>query len=125
MGKKILVVDDEDDIIFILKSVLSKKGYVVKEARSGEECLDMLQEGKPDLIFMDIMMPGMDGWETARRIKTDPRTKDIPISMLSVKSDAEDRKRSLEYSLAEEHLSKPVDFELLVSTVENLLSRAA
>ena len=122
MPKMILIVDDEDDILFILKNVLSKRGYSVKEAYSGEECLELVKKEKPDLIFMDIMMPGIDGWETAKTIKTDPKTKDIPISMLSVKSDPEDLKRSREYAGADEHLSKPVDFNLLLSTVKSLLA---
>ncbi len=122
MGKKILVVDDEDDLLFIIRSVLSKKGYVVKEAKSGEECLNILTVEKPDLIYMDIMMPGIDGWETVRKIKTNPDTRHIPVSMLSVKSDPEDLRKSREYSLADEHLTKPVDFEALLNTTESLLS---
>ncbi|MFQ5801163.1 MAG: response regulator [Candidatus Hydrothermarchaeales archaeon] len=121
MAKMILVVDDEEDILFILKNVLSRRGYEVREASSGEECLEMLEKEKPDLIFMDIMMPGIDGWEVARKIKKDPQTSDILISMLSVKSDPEDRKKSREYSLADEHLSKPVDFDMLVATADALL----
>ncbi len=120
MPKMILIVDDEDDILFILKNVLSKNGYSVKEAYSGEECLKIVKTEKPDLIFMDIMMPGIDGWETAKTIKTNPKTKDIPISMLSVKSDPEDLKRSREYAGADHHLTKPVDFSLLLQTVETL-----
>ncbi len=83
----------------------------------------LVREERPDLIFMDIMMPGIDGWETARKIKTNPRTKDIPISMLSVKSDPEDKEKSLSYSLADKHLSKPVDFNLVIDTAENLTSK--
>lgn len=124
MPKMILIVDDEDDILFILKNVLSRKGYNVKEAYSGEECLELVKKDKPDLIFMDIMMPGIDGWEAARKIKTDPETSDIPISMLSVKCDSEDLKRSREYAGADEHLCKPLDFNQLLSTVETLLSAA-
>ncbi|RMF88958.1 MAG: response regulator [Methanobacteriota archaeon] len=123
MSKMVLVVDDEEDIVFILKNVLEKKGYVVKDASTGEECLEILKKEKPDLIIMDVMMPGIDGWETTRRIKTDERTKGIPVSILSVKSDPEDRRKSLEYSLADEHLSKPVDFDALLNTVELLLLR--
>jgi CheY-like chemotaxis protein len=122
MPKLILVVDDEADIIFILKSILSKKGYFVKEAFSGEECLEILKKERPDMIFMDIMMPGIDGWETARKIKTNPKTKSIPISMLSVKCDSEDKNRSQDYSLADHHLCKPVNFETVLYTAEQLLT---
>ena len=120
MGKKILIVDDEEDMIFILKNFLSKKGYSIREVKSGEECSEVLKKDKPDLIIMDIMMPGIDGWETTRTIKTDERTKNIPVSMLSVKADTEDVRRSFEYALADHHLSKPIVFDDLLSTVESL-----
>ncbi len=123
MSKMILIVDDEEDILFILKSVLSRKGYRVKEAYSGEEAIETLKKEKPDLIFMDIMMPGIDGWDAARHIKTDPTTKGIPLSMLSVKSDPEDRKRSRDYAMADDHLSKPIDFNALISTVDSLIEK--
>ncbi|GBE17950.1 alkaline phosphatase synthesis transcriptional regulatory protein PhoP [archaeon BMS3Abin16] len=123
MKKKILVVDDESDIIYILKTVLSRRGYAVINAGSGEECLKVVKSERPDLIFMDIMMDGMDGWEAARRIKTDPKTRDIPISMLSVKSWSDDRKKSREYAYADMHLKKPIDFGELLDTTENMLSR--
>jgi putative two-component system response regulator len=119
MAKLILAVDDEDDITFILKTVLSKRGYKVKEAYSGEECLEILKKEKPDLIFMDIMMPGIDGWETARRIKANPLTRDIPFSMLSVKCDPADKRKSQDYSFADAHLDKPLDFEILLNTAES------
>jgi CheY-like chemotaxis protein len=119
--KLILVVDDEADITLILRRILSKKGYTVKEDQSGEECLEILDKARPDLIFMDIMMPGLDGWETTRRLKQNPKTRDIPISMLSVKSEPEDLARSREYALADEHLKKPVDFDIILDTAQNLI----
>ena len=122
MEKKILIVDDEDDILYILKTVLTRRGYSVTIAYSGEECLEILEKEKPDLIFMDIIMNGMDGWEAARRIKTDKRTEKIPITMVSVKSLWEDKKRSREYSFADEHLKKPLDFGELLDTAESILS---
>jgi CheY-like chemotaxis protein len=122
MSQTILLVDDEDDILYILTSILSKGGYTVKKASSGEECLEMLKEELPDLIFMDIMMPGINGWETARKIKTDPRTKDIPLLMISVLDDFEDKKRSIDYALADDHICKPVDLKALLQTTETILS---
>jgi CheY-like chemotaxis protein len=122
MGKMILVVDDEEDILYILKNVLTKEGYKVKEAKSGEECLEMLDKERPDLIFMDIMMPGINGWDVARQIKTEASTKHIPISIVSVKCDKEDKKKSMDYSYADRHLCKPVNFDALLDTAEALLT---
>ena len=78
MKKKILVVDDEKDIIYILKTVLGRKGYTVINTGSGEECLNMVKSEQPDLIFMDIMMERVDGWEAACKIKTSPQNKGHP-----------------------------------------------
>jgi CheY-like chemotaxis protein len=122
MGQTILLVDDEEDILYILTSVLSKGGYTINKARSGEECLEMLKGELPDLIFMDIMMPGINGWDTARKIKTNPRTKDIPLLMISVLDDFEDKKRSIDYALADDHLCKPVDLKVLLQTTETIIS---
>jgi CheY-like chemotaxis protein len=119
--KKILVVDDEKDLVYILKALLSRNGYSVIEANSGEECLDLLEREEPDLIFMDIMMPGMDGWETARRIKTDQYKMHIPIIMLSARSNNVDTKKSREYSFADEHLAKPINSRELIKTTESLI----
>lgn len=121
MNKMILIVDDDSDITYIVKRVLSKNGYSVKEAHNGEECLALLKNERPDLIFIDVMMPTIDGWETTRKIKTDPQTKDIPIAMLTVKCQPEDKAKSLGYALADAHLNKPVDFEMLLSTTEALI----
>jgi CheY-like chemotaxis protein len=122
MGK-ILVVDNDLDIPFILRTFLAKHGYTVNQANSGEECLEVLKKEWPDLIFMDIMMPGLDGWETARKIKTDPKTKHIPISMLSVKCELEDKVKSRDYSLADEHLCKPVDFDCVTTVARAFVKR--
>jgi CheY-like chemotaxis protein len=119
--KKILVVDDEKDLVYLLKTLLARHGYSVIEANSGEECLDILKKENPDLIFMDIMMPGMDGWETARRIKTDTDTTHIPIIMLSARSNKVDTKKSREYSFANEHLAKPINSRELIKTTESLI----
>jgi two-component system response regulator VicR len=121
MNKLILVVDDDPDITFIIKRVMSKKGYSVKEAHGGEECLALLKNESPDLIFMDVMMSTIDGWETSRKIKTDSKTKDIPIAMLTVKCQPEDEAKSLDYALADAHLNKPIDFEMILSTAEALI----
>jgi CheY-like chemotaxis protein len=121
MQKKVMVVDDETNIRFVLKRMLEKGGYDVIEARNGIECLDLLSKERPDLIILDVMMPGMDGWETCARIKNDEKTKDITVSMLSVKKAHEDKINSLEDSLADWHISKPIDRDELISTVKWLL----
>lgn len=119
----ILVVDDDADVVFFLKAFLEKEGYSVAGAYSGEECLSKLSEMRPKLILLDIMMPGLDGWEVCRKIKGNPQTNAVPVLMVSVKKDDEDVKKSLEYALADGHLGKPIDLERLNIAVEDLLEK--
>jgi CheY-like chemotaxis protein len=120
-SKKIMVVDDNEDIVFMLRSVLEKDGYQVVEAKSGEECLRKVENAQPDLILMDIMMPGIDGWEVCKKIKESELLISVPISMLSVRKDSADLKKSFEYAHADAHLKKPVNFEALRRTVSSLV----
>ncbi|MEE9152262.1 MAG: response regulator [Thermoplasmata archaeon] len=117
---KIMVVDDEPPIVILTKAMLEMGGHKIVEAKSGEECLKMLKEEKPDLILLDIMMPGIDGWETCRKIKSDKETKDIPVAMFTVRGSAGSIKKSLECG-ADDHISKPFDMEDLIGTVKRLL----
>ncbi len=119
--KKIMVVDDNEDLIYMLRLVLEKDGYSVLGATSGEECLRRIVTDRPDLVLLDIMMPGMDGWEVCKEIKDRRDYPSIPVSILSVLKDSEDIMRSLHYAGADAHLSKPVDFDELRRTVTTLL----
>jgi len=119
--KSILVVDDEPDLRFVLRKMLEKEGYTINEAEDGEKALELLKGNKPDLILLDIMMPGMDGWETAKRIKSDPENKHIKIAMLTAKVQDEDKIKSLQEANAQWHINKPVDRTKLMSTVKWLL----
>ncbi len=116
-----MIVDDEPDIRYLLRKMLEKEGYEVTEARDGRECLEKLKKERPDLILLDIMMPGMFGWEVSRRIKEDEATKSIPVAMLTVRTSEEDKVKSLEESLADWHISKPMDREKLMETIKWLL----
>jgi len=120
--KSILIVDDENDIRYVLKKFFSEHNYTVIEAENGEACLEKINQEQPNLILLDILMPGIDGWEVCRKIKEDESLAHIPVSMLSVLSDSEDVRKSLKYALADTHLSKPIDFSLLEETVEKLIS---
>lgn len=80
---KIMVVDDDDIIIQAMKNILTPEGFTVIGARSGEECLRILENERPAYIFIDIQMPGMDGWETLREIKKREELRDIPTAMLT------------------------------------------
>ncbi len=119
--RKIMIVEDEAEMIFILKSLLKKEGCNVIVASSGEECLDKLKTTKPDLILLDIKMPDMDGWVVCKKIKEDKSTSSIPVSMLSTKGNPEDVEKSLEYANADWHLILPPDIKGIKDGIKSLL----
>jgi CheY-like chemotaxis protein len=122
--KKILVVDDEPDVTYLVKEMLGREGFEVEEANSGEEALEKINDEKPDLVLLDIMMPEMDGWEVSRKIKTDRATKDTIVSMYSVKFKDEDKVKSFDYGLADWHLKKSMDWKRFVRDVNWIFTQA-
>lgn len=120
---RILVVDDELSILDVIKGMLEKDGHDVVTASSARAGLDVLNEELPDLILMDVMMPEMDGWEAAKKIKKHKDTKNIPLAMLTVKSSARDRAKSLGDIKADWHIAKPVSKDRLLKTVDWLLKK--
>jgi CheY-like chemotaxis protein len=120
---KILLVDDEPDIRYLTRRMLEKVGHSVVEAENGEMALRTLQkEDKPDLILLDVRMPGLNGWEVCRRIKSDDKTKSIPVVMFTVRTSEEDMQKSVDYG-AEAHINKPFDKDELLKLVEKMLRR--
>jgi CheY-like chemotaxis protein len=118
---KIMIVDDEDNVRYVVKRMLEEDGHEVLEASNGNECLEKLEEERPDLILLDVMMPGLDGWEVCKRIKEDEKTKDITVAMLTVKSQNEDKITSFDDAGADWHINKPFKEERLIRTVNWLL----
>ncbi|MFV2040676.1 MAG: response regulator transcription factor [Candidatus Hydrothermarchaeales archaeon] len=120
---KIMVVDDEADITFIIKETLTREGYDVIVANSGKDALEKIRDAAPDLVLLDVMMPDLDGWETCKQIKADEDMKDTIVTMLTVKSEDEDKVKSFDYALADWHINKPIDRKKLVKTVKWLLTK--
>ncbi len=117
-----MIVDDDEPFRYLLKKVLERRGgYEVVEAGSGQECLEKLKNEHPDLILMDIMMPGMDGWDVCKRIKESDSTRSIKVVMLTIRNHQEDRLKSSVYSHAEMHIEKSPDFDSLIKTINELL----
>lgn len=116
----ILIVDDEETLRFLVRMTLVQADYDVVEAESGEEGLRVIQEQKPDLVILDVMMPGIDGFEVCRRIRQDPVVNGIPIIMLSAHSDPHYRQQGRKAG-ANAYLTKPVNRdELLWRVAEEL-----
>ncbi len=104
---KILVVDDDPDALNIVKTFLEAEGYQVVLARDGTEALAAVQNEHPRLVLLDVMMPGMDGWEVARTVKTHPELDDVRVVMLTARSDFEDKQKGV-HSGADDYIVKPI-----------------
>lgn len=120
MPSKILIVDDNPDFLFVLDSVLTREGYKVIKAGDGDECLKKVESEKPDLVFLDVLMPDVDGWEVCKKIKA--AFPNLPVSMCSVLSEPEDIEKSLRFAGADDHITKPLSFNKVLVTVSHLQS---
>jgi two-component system KDP operon response regulator KdpE len=117
----ILVVDDEPQIRRVLRTTLSAEGYTIIEARDGTEAFERVRDAKPDLILLDMNMPGLDGLQTCREIRSDS---EVPIIMLTVRSAEKDKVRALDAG-ADDYVVKPFGIQELLARVRALLRRAA
>ncbi len=120
MSARVLVVDDILPNVKLLEAKLMAEYYDVLTATSGEEALKRVENDNPDLVLLDVMMPGMDGFEVCSRIKSNPKVSHIPVVMVTALSDAEDRVRGLEAG-ADDFLSKPVNDTALMARVRSLV----
>ena len=122
--EKILVVEDEEAIQELIRYNLNKEGFDrVRLCDSGEEALTLAAEFAPDLILLDLMLPGMDGLSVCRRLRRDTRTASVPIIMLTAKSEESDIVTGLEVG-ADDYLSKPFSPKVLVARIKSVLRRS-
>jgi len=121
MSKKIMVVDDEPDILFTVGQMLEFSGYEVIRAENGPDCLDKLKEVTPDLVLLDLMMPDMSGWDVAAKIKENPRLCNVPIVFLTAKGDT--MSIGMGNLASEDYIVKPFDIEDLRVRVKKVLDQ--
>jgi CheY-like chemotaxis protein len=118
---RVLIVDDDPLIRRVVRAVLEDAAYDLAEAGTGEEALAAAARRPPDVVLLDVMMPGMDGFEVATRMRGDPRLEGLVIVMLTAKDGAEDRRRGLA-SGADRYLTKPFSPLELIAVVEEALA---
>ena len=118
----ILVIDDEEDIRELLKFNLENEGYSVSSVATGEEALDSVRKLFPDLIILDLMLPGIDGLEVCKKIKSDEQLQHIPVLMLTAKSEETDEVIGLELG-ADDYLTKPFSPRILIARLKSLIRR--
>jgi len=123
MPYRILVVDDEEDIRNLVAVMLKTAGYQVVLAGNGQEAMQAMDEDHNfDLIVLDVMMPGMDGWEVCRQIKSNPRSKDIPVLFLTVRQQPLDKIIGMEVLHASGYIPKPFEREELLTAIRDCLN---
>lgn len=118
----IMIVDDEEDIRELVELNLRREGFNVIGSETGEQALKLLRSQPPDLIVLDLMLPGIDGLEVCREIKSDPRTKQIPIVMLTAKGEEADIVTGLELG-ADDYMTKPFSGKVLLARIRRLLRK--
>jgi len=118
----ILVVDDEEDIRELVQLHLSREGFKVVLAETGEQALKLVQAQPPGLVVLDLMLPGVDGLEVCKRMKADPRTQKVPIVMLTAKGEEADIVTGLELG-ADDYMTKPFSGKVLVARIRRILRR--
>jgi CheY-like chemotaxis protein len=119
-AKRILICDDDPVILRLLQVNLELEGYEVLQAHHGEEALEIAAAEHPDLIILDIMMPRLDGYQTAERLKASDGTKEIPVVFVSAKAQQSDIEKGKSYGVAD-YLTKPFDPTDLLEIVERLV----
>jgi len=120
---KVLIIDDDPDIRFLAIKILRKEGHTIVEADSGIEGWEKIREEKPDLILLDIMMPGEDGWEICRKLKGSDATRDIPVIMFTVRASNLSVERSLDYAHADAQINKPFRIAEFIKTIDKVLGK--
>lgn len=118
----VLVIDDQENIIEFIKLGLKYEGYHVESAIDGPQGLETAQRLVPDVIILDVMLPGIDGLEVCRRLRANPVTQDIPIMILTAKEEVRDRIAGLDMG-ADDYLTKPFSFDELVARIRAILRR--
>jgi twitching motility two-component system response regulator PilH len=121
---KILLIDDEPDIVYLVKKVLEKGGHQVEEAYTGAEGIIKAETENPTLIVLDILMPDINGWDVAKTLKSQDKTKNTPIIMLSVKNSHDSVQKSFQYSGANAHLGKPSKGIEILSAIDKVLKES-
>ena len=120
MTKRVLVIEDEPNIIEAVSFILSRDGWDVKTHSNGHDAIGAIHARAPDLIILDVMLPGRSGFEILRDIRSDPRTSDMPVLMLTARGQDNDREKAERYG-ASKYMTKPFSNAEVLSTVRELM----
>ena len=120
--KRLVYIEDEQEMIDLVRLILTRKGFEVIGANGGREGLDTVRKEKPDLVLLDLMMPDLDGWEVYQQMKADEATRAIPVIVVTAKAQSIDKVLGLHIAKVEDYISKPFSPQELIESVEKVLS---
>jgi DNA-binding response OmpR family regulator len=121
--KRILCVEDDEEMIDLIRLILTRRGFDVMGASSGAAALVILHDEIPDLILLDLMMPEMDGWEVYQQIKSDEKLNHIPVIIVTAKAQSIDRVLGLHIAKVDDYISKPFSPQELLDSIESIINR--
>jgi len=125
ISKKVVYIEDESEMIDLVRFILSRKGYEVIGANGGREGLDIIRQKLPDLVLLDLMMPDMDGWDVYQQMKSVEATRDIPVIVITAKAQSIDKVLGLHIAKVDDYISKPFSPQELVESVEKVIGQRA
>lgn len=119
--KRVIYVEDEPEMIDLVRLILKRKGFEVIGANGGREGLAMIRQQLPDLVLLDLMMPDMDGWEVYQQMKSEVKTRNIPVIVITAKAQSIDKVLGLHIAKVDDYIAKPFSPSELVESVEKVL----
>ncbi len=121
--KSILCIEDEPEMIDLIRLILGRRGFEVRGASGGEEGLRMMRESVPDLVLLDLMMPDMDGWEVYQQMKADESTRNVPVIVVTAKAQNIDKVLGLHIAKVDDYIAKPFGPQDLLESIEKVFSQ--
>jgi DNA-binding response OmpR family regulator len=118
----VVYIEDDPEMINLVTLILSRRGFLVKGAQGGREGLDLVNVEIPDLILLDLMMPDLDGWDLYQQLKANPKTREIPVIVITAKSQPIDRVLGLHIAKVDDYISKPFHPEDLLNSIEKVIN---
>ena len=120
--KRILCIEDETEMIDLMRLILERKGFEFVGAEGGQQALDVLHQVRPDLILLDLMMPGVDGWEVYRQVKADQGLRSVPVIVVTAKAQNIDKVLGLHIARVDDYITKPFSPQELLDSVYRALN---
>jgi len=121
--KSILCIEDEPEMIDLIRLILGRKGFEVLGASGGSEGLELIRKKMPDLVLLDLMMPDMDGWEVYQQMKANEKTRDIPVIVVTAKAQSIDKVLGIHIAKVDDYIAKPFSPQELLTSVEKVLTK--